>query len=85
MLTECRRTRRVECGARMGKEEVYTRVLYEDLREGDDSEKPRHRMEDDIKLDLQEMECGFMDWIDLARNRDRWWALVNVVLNLPIS
>jgi hypothetical protein len=37
---------------------------------------------DNIKMDLQELEWGDMDWIDLAQDRDRWWALVNVVMNL---
>ena len=44
--------------------------------------KPRHRWEDNIKMDLQEVECGGMDWIELAHDRDRWRALVNVVTNL---
>jgi hypothetical protein len=33
--------------------------------------KPRHRCEDNIKINLQELECGGMDWIDLAQDRDR--------------
>ena len=44
--------------------------------------RPRHRWEDNIKLELQEVGCGGMDWIHLAQDRDRWWALVNVVMNL---
>ena len=42
----------------------------------------RHRWEDNIKLDLQEVGCEGMDWIELAEGRDRWWALVNAVMNL---
>jgi len=42
----------------------------------------RHRWEDYIKMDLQEVRCGGMDWIELVQDRDRWWALVNVVMNL---
>jgi len=44
--------------------------------------RPRHRWEDNIKMDLQEVGCGGLDWIELDQNRDRWWALVNVVMNL---
>jgi len=43
--------------------------------------RPRHRCEDNIKLDLQEVGCEVMDWLDLAEDRDRWRALVNVVMN----
>jgi len=44
----------------------------------------RHRWEDNIKMDVQEVGCGCMDWIDLAQDRDRWQALVNAVLNLGV-
>ena len=44
--------------------------------------RPRHRWEDNIKMDLQEVGCGYMDWIEVAQDRDRWRALVNVVMNL---
>jgi len=46
--------------------------------------RPRHRWEDDINMDLQEVGCGSMDWIELAQDRDRWWTLVNVVMNLRV-
>ena len=42
--------------------------------------RPRFRWKDNIKMDLQEVGCGGMDWIDLAR--DRWRALVTAVMNL---
>jgi hypothetical protein len=44
--------------------------------------RPRHRWEDDIKIDLQEVGWGGMDWIQLAQDKDCWWALVNMVMNL---
>ena len=46
--------------------------------------RPRRRWEDNIKMDLQEVGCGGMDWIELARDRYRWRALVNAVMNLRV-
>jgi hypothetical protein len=46
--------------------------------------RPRHRWEDNIKMDLQEVEWGEMNWIDMAQDRDRWRALVSVVMNLRV-
>ena len=46
--------------------------------------RPRRRWEDNIKMDLQEVGCGSMDWVELAEDRDRWWALVNEVMNLLV-
>jgi hypothetical protein len=46
--------------------------------------RPRPRWEDNIKMDLQEVGCGDMDWIELAQDRDRWRSLVNVVINLRV-
>ena len=44
--------------------------------------RPKHRWEDNIKMDLQEVGCVGMDWIELAQNRDGWQSLVNAVINL---
>jgi hypothetical protein len=46
--------------------------------------RPRRRWEDNIKMQLQEVGWGGMDWIDLAQDRDRWRALVNAVMNLRV-
>jgi hypothetical protein len=43
--------------------------------------RPRHRLEDDIKMDLQEVRGGCGDWIELAQDRERWRALVSTVMN----
>jgi hypothetical protein len=46
--------------------------------------RPRHRWEDNIRMDLQEVGCGGWDWIGLAQDRDRWRAIVNAVMNLRV-
>jgi hypothetical protein len=46
--------------------------------------RPRHRYEDNIKMDLQEVGWVGMNWIELAQDRDRWRALVNAVMNLRV-
>jgi hypothetical protein len=60
---------------------------YKDLVERPNGKRlfgrPRHRWED-IKMDLQELRWGGVEWIGLAQNRDRWWALVNALINLRI-
>jgi hypothetical protein len=45
---------------------------------------PRRRWEGNIKMDLQEVGCECMEWIELAEDRDRWRALVNAVMNLRV-
>jgi hypothetical protein len=44
--------------------------------------KLKRKWEDNIKMDLQDVGCGGMDWIELAKDRDRWRALVSAVMNL---
>jgi len=46
--------------------------------------RPRRRWEDNIEMDLQEVGCGGMDWIELAQDRDRWRAIVTAVMNLRV-
>jgi hypothetical protein len=47
-------------------------------------ERPRHTWLDNIKMDLRDIGCGGMNWIDLDRDRDQWRALVNTVMNLQV-
>ena len=46
--------------------------------------RPRRKWEDNIKMDLQEVRCGGIDWIDLTQDSDRCQALVNLVMNLRV-
>ena len=46
--------------------------------------RPRRRWEDIIKMDLQALGCGDIDWIELAQDRDRWRAIVNAVMNFRV-
>jgi hypothetical protein len=46
--------------------------------------RPKHRWEDNIKMDLQEVGCGGMNWIELAQERERWQALVTAGMNLQV-
>ena len=48
------------------------------------SGRPRHRWEDNIKMDLQEVGFEGMDWIELSQDRDSWLALVNAVMNFRV-
>ena len=47
--------------------------------------RPKRKWEDNIKMNLQELAFGGMDWIELAQDRARWRALVNAVINLRIA
>ena len=46
--------------------------------------RPRRRWENNIKMDIQDVECGCMDWSELAQDRDRWQSLLNAVMNLRV-
>jgi len=67
----------------MGQRSVY-RVMVGKPEGKSPLGRPRHRWEDNIKMDLQEVGCGGMDWMELAQDRDRWRALLNAVLNLRV-
>ena len=45
----------------------------------------RRRWVDNFRMDLQEVGCGYMDWIGLAQDRDRWQTLVSAVMNLRVA
>jgi hypothetical protein len=65
--------------------EVYTAFWGRGTPEGKRPlGRPRRRREDDIKMDLQEVGCEDMDWIDVAQDRDRCRALVNGVMKLRV-
>jgi hypothetical protein len=68
--------------ARMGEGRVVCRVLVGKPEGRRPLGRPRRRWEDNIRMDLQEVECGCEDWIGLAQDMDRWWALVSAVMNL---
>ena len=53
--------------------------------QGKETKGARRRWEDNNKMDLQEVGCGIMDWIELAQNRDRWQGPVNAVMNLGLK
>jgi len=68
------------CGERRG---VY-RVLVGKPEGKRQLGRPKSRWEDNIEMDLQEVGCEGMDWIELAQDRDRWREFVNVVMNLRV-
>ena len=70
--------------ARMEKRRGLYRVLVGKSQRKGRCVRLRRRWEDNKKVDLQDVGCGGMDWIELAQDRDRWQALVNTVLNLRV-
>ena len=70
--------------ARMGEERGVYRVLLGETGGKEPLGRPRRRWVDNIKMDLQEVGCGYVDWIGLAQNRDRWRTLVSAIMNLRV-
>jgi len=70
--------------ARMGEKRGVYRVLVGKPEGKRSLGRPRLIWEDNVKMDLQEVGCGCMDWIELAQDRGRWRALVSTVMNLRV-
>ena len=70
--------------AGMGDEKGAYRVLLGKPEGKRPLGRPRRRWVDNIRMDLQEVGCGYMDWIGLAQDRDRWRTLVSAVMNLRV-
>jgi hypothetical protein len=71
-------------GARRGEERGAYRVLVGNLEGKRPLGRPRRRWVDNIMMYLQEVGCGYVDWIGLAQDRDRWRTLVRAVMNLRV-
>jgi hypothetical protein len=69
---------------RMGKGRNVYRVLVRKPEGKRPLERPRRRWKDGIEIDLREIGSGCVEWIHLARDRDRWGAVVNAVMNLRV-
>jgi len=83
-VIKSRRIRWVGHVVRMGENGDIYRILVGKPEGKRPLGRPRHRWEDNIKMDLQEVGSGGMDCIKLAQDRNRWRALVNVVMNLQV-
>ena len=70
--------------ARMGDRRGVYRVLVGKLDGKRPVGRPRLRWDDNTKMDLQEVGCGRVDWIELAQDMERWRALVNALMNLRV-
>jgi len=68
----------------MGEEMGVYRVLLGKLERKRPLGRPRRRWVDNFRTDLHEVGCGYMDWIGLAQDRDRWRTLLSAVMNLRV-
>jgi len=68
----------------MGERKGVCRVLVGKPERKRPLGRPRPRSENNIKMDLQEVGCGGLDWIELAEDWDRWRGLTNVVMHLRV-
>ena len=83
-MIKSRRMRWAGHAARMGERGGVYRVLVGKPEGKRPLRRPRRRWEDNIKMNLKEVGCGGIDWIELAQNTDLWWQLVNAVMNLRL-
>ena len=83
-VIKSRRMRWARHVARMGEEKGVYRVLVGKPEGRRPLGRPRLRWVDNIRMDLQEVGCGYMDWIRLVQDRDRWRTLVSAVMNLLV-
>ena len=70
--------------ARMGEGRGVYRVLVGKPEGKRPVGRPKRRWKDSIKMDLQEVGCGCMDWIELVQDRDSWRTLVSSVMNIRV-
>jgi len=68
----------------MGEERGVNRVLVGKPKGRRRQGRPRRRWVDNIRMDLQDVGCGYTDWIGLAQDRDRWRTLVSAVMKLRV-
>jgi hypothetical protein len=68
----------------MGEERKVYKVLVGKPKGKRPLGRPRRRWEDGIRMDLREFGLGAVDWIRLAQDRDRWWAVVSAVMDLQV-
>jgi len=86
-IVRVRKSRRMRWAghvARMGEERVLYRVLVGKPEGRRPMGRPRRRWVDNIRVDLHEVGCGYMDWIGLAQDRDRWRMLVSAVMKIRV-
>ena len=78
------KVRIIEVSVHSGEERGVYRVLVGKPEGRRPLGRPRRRWVDNIRINLQEVGCGYMDWIGLAQDRDRWRTLVSAVMNLRV-
>jgi len=84
-VIKSRRMGRAGHVARMGEGRVVHRILVGEPEGRRPLGRPRRRWEDNIRMELREVGCGCLDWLELAQDRYRWRALVSAVMNLRVS